>query len=313
MKASLTLNSTTGVIISTTSNTFNVAGGTSQLAFGTPPAANVTNGGNAGSAITVQEENTGGTVVTSASDSITLTVIGPNGYSQTYAATALNGVATFNLGGAALTTNGQYQYIASSGSFTDADASETVSQATADTITILSGTGQSAPIGTPFSQPLTVKVLDASNNAVAGATVSFSVPASGASASLSALSVVTGSNGTALVTATANGIAGVNAYSVVATVTGNAASFALTNTQAVSSLTVIPSATGVVYGQPVTIKATLAPAAVLNVTPTGTITFYDGTTALAPTIPVTSASASDIITGSHHGKPHIWGSVRRRQ
>jgi sugar lactone lactonase YvrE len=303
LKASLVLNSTTSISISTTSNTFDVAGGTSQLAFGTPPAANVTNGGNAGSAITVQEENASGTVVTTATDTITLTVSGPNSYSQTYTAVAVNGVATFNLGSAALTTNGLYLYLASSGTLTDAQVNETVSQAAADTITILSGSGQSATIGSAFTQALTVKVLDASNNPVSGATVSFAAPASGASASLSALTATTASNGTASVMATANGTASVNPYSVVATVTGNAASFSLTNTQAASSLTVTPSATGLVYGQPVTIKATISPAAVLTVAPTGSITFYDGTTALIPVVTVTAASGSDTIavptTGSH--------------
>ena len=303
LKASLTLDSANSMTISTTSNTFNVIGGTSQLAFGTPPAANVTNGGNAGSAITVQEENASSTVVTTATDTITLTVTGPNSYAQSYTATAVNGIAAFNLGGAALTTNGQYLYIASSGSLTQTTASETVGQAAANTISILSGSGQSAAIGTSFAQPLVVKVLDSSNNPVSGATVTFAAPVSGASASLSALSALTGSNGTASITAIANGTASVTPYSVVATVTGNSASFSLTNTPAATSLTVTPSATGLVYGQPVTIKATLSPASVLIATPSGTVTFYDGTTALTPTVPVASGSASDAITvpttGSH--------------
>jgi streptogramin lyase len=303
LTANLTLNSATTTTLTATSNTFNVIAGISQLAFGTPPASNVTSGGNAGSAITVQEENAGGAVVTTATDTITLTVTGPNGYVQTYTATAVNGIATFNLSSTALTATGSYLYIATSGTLTDAVTSETVSTGAANTLTVVSGSGQSAAIGSAFSQALTVKVLDANNNAVSGATVVFSAPGSGASATLSAQTATTGANGTASVNATANGLASINPYNVSATVTGNSANFSLTNTQAPTTLTVAPSSTGLVYGQPVVINATISPSSVLTSVPTGTVTFYDGTNALPPAVTVASASASDSVVvpsvGSH--------------
>ncbi len=98
----------------------------SQLAFGAPPAVWVVSGGNAGAAITVQEEDASGSVVTTAAGTITLKVTGPSGYSRTYIATASSGVATFNLSAAVLSTAGTYTYTATSGSLTAATATETV-------------------------------------------------------------------------------------------------------------------------------------------------------------------------------------------
>jgi hypothetical protein len=96
------------------------------------------------------------------------------------------------------------------------------------TITIVSGNDQSTDVGTPFASALVVSVGDAFGNPVSGVEVRFAAPASGASATLSATSVVTGSDGAASVTATANGTAG--SYVVTATVSGIApVSFALTN------------------------------------------------------------------------------------
>jgi hypothetical protein len=96
------------------------------------------------------------------------------------------------------------------------------------TIAIVSGNDQSAAVGAPFANPLVVSVSDAFGNPVSGVEVRFAAPASGASATLSATSVVTDGSGTASVTATANGTAG--SYVVTATVSGLApVSFALTN------------------------------------------------------------------------------------
>ncbi len=161
-------------------------------------------------------------------------------------------------------------------------------------INAVSGGGQSAVIGQPFANALTVNVTDANGNPVSGATVTFTAPSSGASATLSATTVTTGSNGNASVTATANGIASPTAYQVSASVAGvsTPASFSLTNTQTPTSLVVTPAATSLTYGQPVTITAAISPASVLSTVPTGSVTFYDGTTALTPNSAVSSAAAS---------------------
>ena len=94
-------------------------------------------------------------------------------------------------------------------------------------VTATGGTAQSAPVGSPFTAPLQVTVL---NNGIplSGATVTFTAPNSGASATLSSPTAVTNSAGVASVTATANSVAG--SYGVTATYQGQSATFALTNT-----------------------------------------------------------------------------------
>ena len=97
-----------------------------QLVFTTPPTANIAPGGNAGSAVTVSEEDNSGDLATGSSDAITLTVAGPGSYSKTYTQTASGGVATFNLSNVALNTAGSYTYAATFGVLTQASATENV-------------------------------------------------------------------------------------------------------------------------------------------------------------------------------------------
>lgn len=310
LTASLALNpaiATNPPTLTKASNTFNVNSAVTQLAFSTAPASTVTAGGNAGAAIIVHEEDVNGTLVTTAGDSITLTVTGPNSYSQSYTQTATAGVATFDLSGDALTAAGNYIYsaaITGNGTVTPATASETLNSAAAATVSVISGSGQSAVIGAAFASPLAVKVVDPYNNVVPGATVVFTAPASAASASLST-PAVTAADGTTSVTATANGTASAAAYTVTASASGAtaSASFSLTNNQHSTSLTVAPSSLALVYGQPVTVNASITPASVLTSAPTGAVTFYDGAAALAPTSTVASAAASYAIAvptvGSH--------------
>lgn len=93
----------------------------------------------------------------------------------------------------------------------------------------ISGAAQSAVVGSQFSQPLVVKVADEFGNAVPNVQVAFAAPATGASATFPSSTVLTGANGQAGVTPTANGTAG--AYSITANVSGvgQAASFPLVN------------------------------------------------------------------------------------
>ena len=93
-----------------------------------------------------------------------------------------------------------------------------------------SGTPQSAPVGTAFAQPLRVRLLDAHGAPLAGASIAFAAPPSGASAALAPASAVTDANGYASTTATANGTAG--SYTVTASHAGGTVSFALRNTAA---------------------------------------------------------------------------------
>ncbi len=181
----------------------------------------------------------------------------------------------------------------------------TTSQPTPAAINAVSGGGQSATIGQAFANPLVVNVTDANGNPVSGATVTFTAPSSGASATLSSMTATTSSNGNASVTATANGTAGTSAYQVSASVAGvsTLATFSLTNTQAATTLGVTPSALSLVYGQMVAIQASISPASVDGSVPTGSVAFYDGTIALTPDSTVSGAIASYTVNvptvGSH--------------
>lgn len=176
-----------------------------------------------------------------------------------------------------------------------------VTAAGSSTVVVVSGSGQTTTIGSTFSLPLTVKVTDSNGNALSGATVTFSAPLSGAGATLSTTSAITSAAGTASVTATANGIASSTAYSVTASASTGSTSFVLTNSPASTTLTVIPSVTSLVYGQPLVVKANIMPASVVGTIPTGAVKFYDGGTALSPTVTVSSASATDTVTGAAVG------------
>jgi hypothetical protein len=104
-------------------------------------------------------------------------------------------------------------------------------------ITGVAGDGQSATVGTAFATKLAAKVLDASSQPVAGVTVTFSVPGSGASAAFaggsSTATATTGADGVATAPQlVANATAG--SYQATATTAGLATqvSYSLTNTLA---------------------------------------------------------------------------------
>jgi sugar lactone lactonase YvrE len=272
----------------------------SQLAFGTTPTPVVAAGGNAGSSITVLEDDSNGNPV-SATDTITLTVTGPGGFSKTYTATASGGIASFNLSGNALTAAGGYTYTVSIGpntSIKPAAAGVMVYVGPAASVTAAAGSGQRALTNAAFATPLQVIVKDAYGNPVSGATVTFAVPSTGASARLSSGSVKSNSAGTASVTAIANTSAG--AYTVTATVSGlTTASFSLTNASASTNVVVTSSSVISLFESAVTFTASVS---ATSGTPTGTVNFMDGATALGSgTMSAGGAiySTSSLAAGSH--------------
>jgi uncharacterized repeat protein (TIGR01451 family) len=102
-------------------------------------------------------------------------------------------------------------------------------------LAVVGGDGQSATAGTAFAEPLVVQVRDDWNNPVPNVSVTFTPPASGPGAELSATSVPTDANGMAGVTATANGEAGT--YTVTATGgLGAPVGFGLTNLAAAADI-----------------------------------------------------------------------------
>jgi len=98
----------------------------------------------------------------------------------------------------------------------------------AASITVVSGSGQTAAAGQAFASLIAV-VKDAASVTVRNASVTFTAPSTGATATLGTSPVVTGSDGRATMSATAGGVPG--SYSVTAAVTGVAtpATFSLMN------------------------------------------------------------------------------------
>ena len=97
------------------------------------------------------------------------------------------------------------------------------------TIVASGGGTQSTPVTNAFTNPLQVTVKDGSNNPVPGIVVTFTPPASGATASLSSLTATTNASGIASVTATANATAGTYVVSAAAAGIATPISFNLTN------------------------------------------------------------------------------------
>jgi adhesin/invasin len=135
-------------------------------------------------------------------------------------------------------------------------------------VTATAGTPQSAAINTAFGTQLQATVKDAGGNPVGGTTVTFIVPATGASASfaggLTTVQEITNSSGHATAPVlTANSKAG-GPYNVIASVTGisTPASFALTN------LAGAPSSVSATAGTPQSAAINTAFAATLQATVT---------------------------------------------
>ena len=116
--------------LTTSTATFLVSLPATQLALTGVPSTLVA-GGNLGAGVMVAVEDVNGAVVASASTAVTLTVTGPFGFSQAFTATAVNGIATFNLASTPLAEGGVYTATASGGSLTSsAPATVTVTAQT---------------------------------------------------------------------------------------------------------------------------------------------------------------------------------------
>ena len=104
---------------------------------------------------------------------------------------------------------------------------------TGPSISATAGTPQSATVNTAFTTALQATVKDANNNLLSGVTVTFTAPASGASAAFSGSATATAvTNASGIATApalTANGQAGSYTVTASATGVGTPASFNLTN------------------------------------------------------------------------------------
>lgn len=276
-----------------------VAAGT-QMDWGTLPATPILVNGNAGSAITVKEENASKVVVTTATDTITLTVTGPNSYSKTYTQAAVAGVATFNLGSAALPAAGTYTYTAAVTGLTSITATETVNLITptlnwtpvAPTGGTVTGAGTST-VATIWNPTALGTLLNAYTSSPDTSTCAYTATPTGAA--VTSTSVLAGGTYTLTVTCTPTG-SSVGVYAPISS----------TITLQVNSetITLTPSSAIVQILGSVTLQATVA-GNTGSATPTGTVTFYDGSTQLGSgtlvngAFSITFAPALTASTGSH--------------
>jgi sugar lactone lactonase YvrE len=156
-----------------------------------------------------------------------------------------NGVHTFT--GVQLHTGGTQAITVTdaSDSTQSGTATTTVTNGVASKVIVVSGSGQSANIGTAYGSALVAQVLDAYGNPVPGVAVTFTAPASGphasfgtgatASATVTVISSSLGVVSTSPTALTADKITG--SFSVVASGAGlgTSASFSLTNTSTIAA------------------------------------------------------------------------------
>jgi len=214
-----------------------------------------------------------GTVHFTSSDS---QAILPADYTYT---TADAGVHNFNV---TLETLGSQSVTAADTVSTSISASEntTVNASVPIHLDLISGSGQSASVGTAYPTDLSARVTDLYGNVIGGHTVVFTEPASGASGlfgSQTSAAIPTDSNGLATTPITANAAAG--NFSVVADGKfGQTVPFSLTNNKAATTTSLgVSPVTSPVYGQPVSLSskvgtnvantiALLAPTGILAIT-----------------------------------------------
>ena len=252
LQVSVSPNATVGAGVAANTNAASISGGGATtspsvsdtptiLALTTTTLANVANVNLSAAAqplpvsATVTAPNyTGNTAVNSGS--VTFTVRdSQNNVIATQAGSVSSGTASANVSIPALQAPGSYSVIASyagaglyNGSNSPAKTFSVLD--VASTLTLVSGSSQSAAIGTQFAAPLIVSLKDAANNPIANASVAFSSPQTGPSGTFSsgttATTVQTDANGLATALFKANATPG--AYSI----TASAASIEMRSIQA---------------------------------------------------------------------------------
>ena len=121
---------TTGSGLTGSASTVTVTAAAALKLVTGPVVSTVTSGGNVGAiAVTIQDVN--GNTVTNSTATVTATITGPNGFSQTVSGPAVSGVASLNLSSLALNTAGTYTVATSSAGLTGTTAPVTVTAAQA--------------------------------------------------------------------------------------------------------------------------------------------------------------------------------------
>ncbi|MDR3734157.1 MAG: Ig-like domain repeat protein [Acidobacteriaceae bacterium] len=171
---------------------------------------------------------------------------------------------------------------------------------TAAILTAITGNNQAVAINAPLKIALQAQLTDANLKPLSGQSVIFTAPTSGAAGTFiggaSSVTVTTDSAGTATApTFTSNNTLGVYAVTASFVSSANPAKFNLTNVQnqyvTTTTLTVTPSGSTQIYGQAITLAATISPITQSGQVLTGSILFYDGT-AVAATVALSNGSAT---------------------
>ena len=204
---------------------------------------------------------------------------------------------------------------ASAPGFADATSNVTVGGNTPASVTVSSGSGQTATINSPFTNQLVALVRDASTNPIPNVTVTFANVASGAGIA-STVTALTNASGLASASVAANATAG-GPYIVAATVVGVAspANFSLTNIAVAGGGTIgLPSGVVVAPGQTVPFTVTLPTAA-----PVGgvTVSLLSGDTSKVSVFPasvsigagLTQPAVQPQVTGVNFGSASISASA----
>ena len=205
-----------------------------------PVSGSASNSATLGPIVCQLESATNSPVNAATNTTVTLSSTSAGGIFAALSGGASTTTVTINAGSSSTsfyygdTVAGSPTITAKSGSLTQANQIETINAGTANSITIVSGSPQSAQVAMAFGSPLVVQVSDTWGNPVGGASVTFLAPASGASGtfanSTDTTSASTGSNGQASSTTfTANTTAG-GPYNVSASTSGPApVNFHMTN------------------------------------------------------------------------------------
>ena len=206
-----------------------------------PVSGSASNSATLGPIVCQVESSSGSAVNVTANTTVTLSSSSTGGIFAAMSGATPTTTVTINAGSSSTsfyygdTKAGSPTITASASPLTAATQIETITAGTANSITIVSGSPQSAQAGAAFGSPLVVQVSDTWGNPVGSANVTFSAPVSGASGTFSnstgTVSTSTGSNGQASSgTFTANTVAG-GPYNVSASTSGPApVNFVLTNT-----------------------------------------------------------------------------------
>ena len=235
----------------------NLATGPGHITFVQQPQN--TAAGSTMSAVSVQVADSGGNPVGGVS--VTLTAQGAVGSlnGTTTVTTGVNGLAAF--ADLSINVTGTYTLHATAGNLSTLSNSFQNTAASGISITGIDGGDQTAPVNTAYESPLTARVSDPFGNAIAGAAVTFTAPATGSGVTFAGSAIVTTNSAGLAVSPSMRANSETGAFQVTATTSGasSPAVYALTNASTTANrLVFVQQPTDTLVGQtmapPVTVQ-----------------------------------------------------------